>query len=75
MQEAARLIPAKTCLQGNLAPELLLQGGDAMKRAAEGILNAAKDRPLIFNLGHGVIKETPPEHVAELSNLVRDFRR
>jgi uroporphyrinogen decarboxylase len=34
-----------------------------------------KDRPFIFNLGHGVIKETPPEHVAELSKLVQDFRR
>jgi uroporphyrinogen decarboxylase len=75
MDEAARLVPANVCLQGNLAPELLLQGGAAMKAEAEKILNAMKGRPFIFNLGHGVIKETPPEHVAELSKIIRDFRR
>jgi uroporphyrinogen decarboxylase len=63
------------CLQGNLDPEALLAGGDALRRGVEKILDAVRERPFIFNLGHGVIKETPPEHVAELGRLVRDFRR
>ena len=75
MEQAVKDVPPNVCLQGNLAPELLLQGGDAMRDGALKILRATAGRPFIFNLGHGVIKETPPEHVAELSAVVRDFRR
>ena len=42
-----------------------------MRRAADDILAALGDGPLIFNLGHGVIKETPPAHVADLVAHVR----
>lgn len=75
MEQAAQDIPATVCLQGNLSPEVLLQGGPALCTEAEKILNVARSRPFIFNLGHGVIKETPPEHMAELSKIVQGFRR
>lgn len=68
-------MPRHVCLQGNLDPEKLLAGGDTMRRAALDILAAAEGRPFVFNLGHGVIKETPPEHVAELVGIVRSWQR
>lgn len=67
--------PPKFCLQGNLDPVLLLKGGQEMKDAALRILNAAGKRPFVFNLAHGIIKDTPPEHVAQLSSTIREFRR
>ncbi|MDE1151469.1 MAG: uroporphyrinogen decarboxylase [Micavibrio sp.] len=74
MQWAAKALPHDVCLQGNLDPVLLLTGGKAMRDGAERIMTAMQGRPFIFNLGHGVIKETPPEHVAELSSIIREFR-
>jgi uroporphyrinogen decarboxylase len=68
-------IPLTLCLQGNLDPALLLKGGAELTVAAENILQAMRDRPFIFNLGHGVIKETPPEHVALLADIIRKFRQ
>lgn len=64
-------MPAHVCLQGNMSPEILLRGGDDMRRAVSDIMQAAANRAFVFNLGHGVIKETPAEHVAALINLVR----
>jgi uroporphyrinogen decarboxylase len=62
-------------VQGNLDPVCLLAGGPIMRERAEMILNHLSDGPFIFNLGHGVIKETPPEHVLELSEIVRNWER
>lgn len=59
-------------IQGNLDPIALLAGGEAMRREARAILDAFQDRPAIFNLGHGVLPATPPEHVAELLRVIRD---
>lgn len=65
----------KICaVQGNLDPELLLKGGDVMKSAVLEILETLSKGPFIFNLGHGVIKETPPEHVALLSEIIRNWK-
>ena len=61
----------KVCVQGNLDPQLLLAGGTAMDEAVDYILETLKDGPFIFNLGHGIIKETPPEHVSRLMDRVR----
>lgn len=58
-------------LQGNLDPLLLVAGGKAMERRVRSILGAMRDRPFIFNLGHGIVPETPPEHVARLVEIVR----
>jgi uroporphyrinogen decarboxylase len=58
-------------VQGNLDPLLLVAGGEAMAAAAATILDAFAGGPFIFNLGHGIVPETPPEHVARLIELVR----
>jgi uroporphyrinogen decarboxylase len=58
-------------LQGNLDPLLLLAGGLAMKARVAATLEAMRGAPFIFNLGHGIVPQTPPEHVAELVELVR----
>ncbi|HEX8374806.1 MAG TPA: uroporphyrinogen decarboxylase [Geminicoccaceae bacterium] len=56
----------RLCLQGNLDPMALLGPVEAMLAEAGRIVAAAGGRPLIFNLGHGVVPETPPEAVAAL---------
>jgi uroporphyrinogen decarboxylase len=58
-------------VQGNLDPLVLVAGGAAMMDAAAGILAALASGPFIFNLGHGIVPETPLEHVAELVACVR----
>jgi len=61
----------RQAIQGNLDPVLLLTGGRAMAAAAHGIIAALRKRPFVFNLGHGVLPETPLEHVTALVELVR----
>ncbi len=68
---ATTALPADTICQGNLDPLLLVAGGDQMLRAADEILEAFAGRPFIFNLGHGIVPQTPPEHVAQLVKRVR----
>ncbi|MFT3810298.1 MAG: uroporphyrinogen decarboxylase [Micropepsaceae bacterium] len=68
---AAAQVPAKTALQGNLDPILLLAGGESLADEARRLVRAMAGRPYIFNLGHGVLPPTPPEHVAELIAAVR----
>jgi len=58
-------------IQGNLDPLLLLTGGSVMEDAVDTLVDAMRGKPFIFNLGHGVLKETPPEHVAALVARVR----
>lgn len=57
---------ARQPLQGNLDPISLLVGGAAMRRAADAVCAALGAGPFVFNLGHGVVKETPPDNVAAL---------
>ncbi len=58
-------------VQGNLDPLLLVAGGPALETRVRAILDAMRGRPFIFNLGHGIVPHTPPEHVARLIALVR----
>lgn len=62
------------CLQGNLDPLLLVAGGEEMRRAAAHILATLGDGPFVFNLGHGIVPQTPPGHVAELVDFVRGWK-
>jgi uroporphyrinogen decarboxylase len=71
MRWAAKTLGPSVALQGNLDPIILIAGGDALNRAVDGILEATKDTPFIFNLGHGILPETPLEHVAQLVARVR----
>jgi uroporphyrinogen decarboxylase len=63
--------PAGMALQGNLDPQLLVVGGAALERGARAVLDAFRNGPHIFNLGHGVTPDAPPENVAELVRLVK----
>lgn len=68
---AAANVPPSVALQGNLDPEALITGGQALRAEAQGILKVMKGRPFIFNLGHGVELPTPPEHVVQLLEQLR----
>jgi uroporphyrinogen decarboxylase len=71
---ARRLRPEGTlCLQGNLDPLALLGPVGPMLDEAGRIVAAAGGRPLVFNLGHGVLPETPPEAVAALVEYLKSL--
>ena len=68
---ANHALPEGMPVQGNLDPLLLLAGGDALERGAQRILETLAGRPHVFNLGHGIDKETRIEHVERLLAVVR----
>jgi uroporphyrinogen decarboxylase len=57
-------------VQGNLDPVLLLAGGEALELAVSRIIEELGGGPFVFNLGHGVLPQTPPEHVAALAGTL-----
>jgi uroporphyrinogen decarboxylase len=71
LSDALIALPRSVAVQGNLDPVLLLQGGAAMASEIRRILATTHGHPFVFNLGHGVLPSTPPEHVAELLSAVR----
>ena len=73
LEWAAREIQPHVTVQGNLDPLLVVAGGEEMRSEATRILETLNNGPFIFNLGHGFVPQTPPEHVAELSDLVRNY--
>ena len=64
-------LPAGLPVQGNLDPLLLLAGGQVREQRARWIRDAFTGRPHVFNLGHGIDKETPLAHVERLLAAVR----
>ena len=60
--------------QGNLDPLALIAGGSPLAEGIDTILTAVRGRPHIFNLGHGILPQTPTEHVADLVSRVRGGR-
>ena len=68
---AAREIQPHAAVQGNFDPILLMAGGDELERRAKGIVDALSGGPHIFNLGHGILPQTPVEHVERLLKAVR----
>jgi len=67
---AAAALSGSFALQGNLDPQILVAGGDGLTRAVGDLLGKFATRPYIFNLGHGIVPETPPEHVTRLAELI-----
>lgn len=61
----------KAVVQGNLDPLLLVAGGEAMERATLDLIEIFRGRPFIFNLGHGIVPETPIENVKRVVELVQ----
>lgn len=76
LNEARSVVPASCSIQGNLDPEVLLTNPETIRRETLAMLTAAKELGgrYIANLGHGIIKETPPEHVGVFVETVQGFR-
>jgi uroporphyrinogen decarboxylase len=68
---AASSLPVGMPVQGNLDPLALIAGGEVLETAVGRILSCFAERPHIFNLGHGILPDTPIEHVEQLLKLVR----
>jgi uroporphyrinogen decarboxylase len=68
---ARREIQRQRPVQGNLDPLALRAGGTALERSVEDILAALAEGPFIFNLGHGIVPDTPVAHVEQLVKRVR----
>jgi uroporphyrinogen decarboxylase len=68
---AAATLQPLGAVQGNLDPIALLTGGAALESEARAIIAALGAGPFVFNLGHGVVPATPPDHVARLVEIVR----
>ena len=71
---AAKELQPHICVQGNLDPIMLVAGGAALEREARRILDKLGHGSFVFNLGHGVVPQTPPEHVAQLVEIVRNWK-
>ena len=68
---ANNALPPGLAIQGNLDPLCLVAGGQKMKDEINRIIDCFKYRPHIFNLGHGIVPQTPTEHVQELIDFIR----
>jgi uroporphyrinogen decarboxylase len=64
-------IQNRIAVQGNLDPLALLAGGAALDRAVDDILQTYGQGPLIFNLGHGILPQTPIAHVEQTLRRIR----
>ena len=64
-------IAPRMATQGNLDPLALVAGGEPLDQGIDAILQAARGRPHIFNLGHGIVPETPIAHVERMTARVR----
>lgn len=67
-------VQSRVAVQGNLDPLALLAGGAALDRAVDRVLESYADGPFIFNLGHGILPETPLAHVERMLARVRGGR-
>jgi uroporphyrinogen decarboxylase len=69
---ARREIQSKVPVQGNLDPETLRTGGELLDREVDTVLEAFAAAPFIFNLGHGILPDTPIENVERMLRRVRN---
>jgi uroporphyrinogen decarboxylase len=65
-------VQSKAAVQGNLDPLALLAGGPALDRSIDEILENFAAGPFIFNLGHGILPETPIAHVEQTLRRIRN---
>jgi len=69
---AVKHLPAALPVQGNLDPLRLVAGGAQLDERVDRIIAGFADRPHIFNLGHGIVPETPIAHVERLVERVKN---
>ena len=68
---AAKALGGRVVIQGNLDPIVLIAGGEALSAAIDGIISDTRGVPFIFNLGHGILPETPTAHVEQMLARIR----
>lgn len=68
---AAEHVQVSGCVQGNLAPEHMVTGGQALIEATRRVVDAFKGGPHIFNLGHGITPDANPDNVTLMIETVR----
>lgn len=73
-QWAAEHLQPETVVQGNLDPIMLVTGGDPMIKEIDRIAADLSRGGHVFNLGHGVVPETSPDHVAALAKHLRETK-
>lgn len=71
----ARKIQQNIPVQGNLDPKRLIAGGRALDEGVDAVLEHLAGGPLVFNLGHGITPDTSIDHVHQMVNRVRSYRR
>jgi uroporphyrinogen decarboxylase len=71
---AAERLQGRVTVQGNLDPMVLVAGGAALEEEAARILDVLGRGPFVFNLGHGIVPQTPPDHVSQLAELIRGWK-
>jgi uroporphyrinogen decarboxylase len=71
---AAKELPVDLPVQGNLDPLAMIAGGEELRTAVRSILDAFAGRPHIFNLGHGILQDTPIVHVEDMLRQVKGER-
>jgi uroporphyrinogen decarboxylase len=71
LARARAVLGDRVALQGNLDPDALIAGGETLDHAIDAVLAAARGRPHIFNLGHGILPTTPIPHVERMLARVR----
>ncbi len=71
---AAEALQPLCTVQGNLDNMALIAGGESMEREINNILETLSGGSHIFNLGHGILPETPPEHVARLAEIIKGWK-
>ena len=67
-------VQSRVAIQGNLDPLALIAGGAALDRAIDDVLANYGSGRLIFNLGHGILPETPIAHVEQMIRRVRAYK-
>jgi uroporphyrinogen decarboxylase len=67
-------VQSRVAIQGNLDPLALIAGGAALDRAIDDVLASYAGGRLVFNLGHGILPETPIAHVEQMLRRVRAYR-
>ena len=75
LKEQKKYFYGNICLQGNLDPYLLVEGGEYMIKEIKNILLEMEDSFFIFNLGHGILPQTPIENVFKLVETIREFKK
>ncbi|SFR01321.1 uroporphyrinogen decarboxylase [Poseidonocella sedimentorum] len=68
---AARAVQPDSCVQGNLDPKLLVSGGPELETETRRIVEALRDGPHIFNLGHGITPDADPANVDRMLAAIR----